>query len=214
MVRLLQGELQSEGKMQVNRVVFWILIVILPILVLLSSSTDVALDKKFYSKQGVPYPNEVVDYFSGKSSVLDIPKLNQDELSHMSDVKVLINNLRITYFTLLLIYSVLIIILLSKSKNIIEIISELLYKGGIIANIAFMILILITLLSFTSTFTTFHQIFFPQGNWEFPADSYLLQVFPESFFVAGFKQIMTSSFVVGLVILVSGIIIRFISLRK
>ena len=181
---------------------------------LLSSSTNVALDKTFYSKQGFPYPSEVVDYFSGKSSDLKIPNLNSDELSHMSDVKSLINGLRASYFILLIVYTTLIISILLISKNIIEILENLLYKGGIFANLIFIILILTTLLSFTTSFETFHQIFFPQGNWMFPANSYLIQIFPESFFVEGFKQIMASSFIVGLMILVAGIVTRFISENK
>lgn len=200
--------------MNADKLIFWVLIVILPILVLLSSSTNVALDEKFYSKQRFPYPNELVDYFSDKTENLNIPDLNQDELSHMSDVKDLIQNLRIAYFILLIIYTVLIISLLLISKNIVGILSELLYKGGIIANITFIILILIILLSFTQSFWIFHEIFFPQGNFAFPADSVLKQLFPDSIFVEGFRRIMVSSFVVGLVILVAGIIIKFISQRK
>src|SRR3989339_1703717 len=30
-------------------------------------------------------------------------------------------------------------------------------------------------------FVGFHQLFFPQGNWAFPADSYLLEIYPEPF---------------------------------
>ncbi len=196
--------------MQVNRFIFWLLIIILPILILLSSSTNVALDKKFYQKQGFPYPDELVDYFSDKTEKLNIPDLNQDELSHMSDVKDLIQDLRVVYLILLIVYTILIIVLLLISKNIIQILSELLYKGGIFANIVFIILILMILLSFTQSFWIFHEIFFPQGNFAFPADSTLKQLFPDSMFVEGFKQIMVSSFVVGLVILVVGVMIKFI----
>ena len=30
-------------------------------------------------------------------------------------------------------------------------------------------------------FTTFHQVFFPGGNWQFPEDSGLIRLFPEQF---------------------------------
>lgn len=35
---------------------------------------------------------------------------------------------------------------------------------------------------FSDLFTTFHLILFPQGNWTFPADSYLITLYPEVFF--------------------------------
>ena len=52
--------------------------------------------------------------------------------------------------------------------------------------VAWRVLVLLTLLAvafFSSFFTVFHQVFFPQGNWAFPADSRLLLTFPVPFWV-------------------------------
>ncbi len=48
------------------------------------------------------------------------------------------------------------------------------------------ILLSITILLFTSfdpIFTLFHKIFFSQGNWQFSADSLIIQTFPIEFFI-------------------------------
>jgi integral membrane protein (TIGR01906 family) len=39
-------------------------------------------------------------------------------------------------------------------------------------------------LNFDSLFTWFHGLFFAAGTWEFPADSLLIELFPESFWIA------------------------------
>lgn len=40
------------------------------------------------------------------------------------------------------------------------------------------VLLLLLLIPFNSTFTWLHTILFPQGNWQFPADSWLIMHFP------------------------------------
>lgn len=42
--------------------------------------------------------------------------------------------------------------------------------------------VLALIIPFDSVFRTFHVIFFPQGNWMFPADSVLITFYPQSFF--------------------------------
>jgi integral membrane protein (TIGR01906 family) len=43
---------------------------------------------------------------------------------------------------------------------------------------------ILMLLGWNLFFTTFHLILFPQGNWAFPAESTLIQLFPEQFWQA------------------------------
>jgi len=195
--------------MQIDEAIVWSLIIILPVIIILGSSTNVALDEKFYEKQGFPYPTVLTDYLSGKSSSLDIKELNVGELSHMSDVKTFIGKLSTTYLVLLAIYTVLAVLLLFFSKNILESLIKFFYLGGIVANVAFLALILFVLTSFDSAFVRFHEIFFSQGNWAFPADSNLIKIFPESLFVAGFEQIILSSFLVSAIILLVGLLARY-----
>ena len=55
---------------------------------------------------------------------------------------------------------------------------------------------------FDFLFTKFHHIFFPQGNWQFPASSNLINLFPQTFFYDFFYQIILVSFIISAVIFV------------
>ncbi len=41
----------------------------------------------------------------------------------------------------------------------------------------------LVLVEWSWLFEVFHHVFFPQGNWRFPAGSLLIQTYPEQFFV-------------------------------
>jgi len=43
------------------------------------------------------------------------------------------------------------------------------------------VILLLSLIIFPIFFVRFHEVLFPQGNWSFPANSILIQIFPESF---------------------------------
>lgn len=57
---------------------------------------------------------------------------------------------------------------------------SLLYSASLMLNVV-ILLCALGLLVFNSFFVTFHEVLFPQGNWQFPAESVLIQIFPESF---------------------------------
>ncbi len=199
--------------MQIDKIIIWILILILPILIISGSSINTALDKNFYNSQKFQYTKQTIDYFNGNAPILDIPNLNGNELSHMNDVKLFSNNLRNFYVYLLVIYTVLTILLFVFSTDILENVAMFLYAGGVFANMIFLLFILLVLTSFDSIFWKFHEIFFSQGNFAFPADSMIKQLFPDSMFVAGFQQIMISSFIVGLIVLLSGLALKYFKQR-
>jgi uncharacterized membrane protein len=46
-----------------------------------------------------------------------------------------------------------------------------------------LLLAAITALAFGPLFTFFHHVFFPQGNWQFPWNAYLILIFPEPFWI-------------------------------
>lgn len=47
----------------------------------------------------------------------------------------------------------------------------------------FVVIFITSLLFFKQAFIGFHALLFPQGNWEFPATSIMIQVLPEVFWV-------------------------------
>ncbi len=100
------------------------------------------------------------------------------ELSHLQDVKrVMFKADLVFYLSVLVIAS----ILLFYRKDKETLLSFL--KTAVIAEGIFVIVTLISLLlGFNYTFNLFHDVFFPQGNWQFAADSVLIQTFPIEFF--------------------------------
>ncbi|MCL2818774.1 MAG: TIGR01906 family membrane protein [Actinomycetia bacterium] len=62
---------------------------------------------------------------------------------------------------------------------------------------------LFILATFDSLFTSFHKLFFPQGNWQFASDSFLIQIFPEQFWMMCAILLITLIVLAGLLILFS-----------
>ncbi len=94
--------------------------------------------------------------------------LNEDEQSHMSDVRNLV-------------YASVVLFLLSlwSSRNF----GVHRFSGyGLLLFLAF--LTGIALKGFSGFWEKFHHVLFPQGNWSFPADSILIQLYPENYFFA------------------------------
>lgn len=67
---------------------------------------------------------------------------------------------------------------------------------------------LLALVFFDAAFALFHQVFFPQGNWQFdPATDRLVQLFPQSFWVE-------TSVAVGVVAIVIGLALAWLGGRR
>jgi len=90
------------------------------------------------------------------------------EQSHLNDVSVLI---RIA----LIVFAIICGLLLYLKPN-----ARTIYYG---AGLLTAVLLLLALLPFDKLFTSFHQVFFPQGNWQFALDSTLIQFYPFTFFM-------------------------------
>ncbi|HYD02673.1 MAG TPA: DUF1461 domain-containing protein, partial [Alphaproteobacteria bacterium] len=67
---------------------------------------------------------------------------------------------------------------------------------------------LISIFAFDSVFYTFHQIFFPQGNWMFDSNTLLITLFPKVFFVDISLRIFVYAFFQSLIFLGIGYYIR------
>jgi len=94
--------------------------------------------------------------------------LTQNEQSHMADVRTLV------YTSV-----VLFLLTLWTSRNF----GVHRFSGyGLLLVLAF--LTGIALKGFSGFWEKFHQVLFPQGNWTFPADSMLIQLYPENYFFA------------------------------
>lgn len=134
--------------------------------------------------------------FLNDRSALKLP-YTQKELAHLDDVKKLIQRTDyLIYFSLLV--STLILTYYKRKKDYI---SKLLKIGGITIIAAVIIMAIVLVFKFNAAFTVFHFFLFPQGNWLFPADSLLIQIFPLVFFQEISLKIFAVSFGIGLVMI-------------
>ncbi|MEK6964437.1 MAG: DUF1461 domain-containing protein [Nanoarchaeota archaeon] len=153
----------------------------------------------------------VILSFLSKNTLNDLlPELLENQLSaaeksHLIDVKHLIDYSRILY-GLILVAALSLIAWDLKKKRLKEL-GEGMEWAGLIS----MGLLLLSFLSsffFSSFFTVFHRIFFPLGNYAFPATSLLIQLYPEGVFLKGFEIIL------GMVLMQSVILLMFGYLLK
>ena len=134
-----------------------------------------------------------ISYLQGKEELrLDYA---DDEVSHLDDVKKVMDYLDYLFYGLML---ALTLIITHHKKNRKELLRLFSY-GGTATISAILIVFLLSLASFNAVFTVFHQLFFPQGNWIFPADSLLIQTFPIIFFVTASKNIFILSLFFGMI---------------
>ena len=135
----------------------------------------------------------LINFFLYKSNT--ISNYNENEISHMKDVKKIFLVLEI-----LLILSLLILVLcmLKLSK---QSLMQILKHSSIISLLFFLILFLLTI-NFEQTFAAFHPIFFPQGNYTFnPDTSFMKFMFPDDFFLDFLIKSLSISIVIAIIIL-------------
>jgi len=132
----------------------------------------------------------VTKYITGFSSELNVD-FDENEKSHMADVKRLIMIEEFLFIALLIWFFMLV------------------YKRKIHLNHlkkASIIIIIIALLSFIASllfekfFELFHLILFPQGNWQFNASSLMIQTYQQSFFQGFFVRAIIIAFIFSLLL--------------
>jgi len=130
---------------------------------------------------------------------------NQNELSHMEDVKHLVTGMRYALAGFLVVILGATIFLVAKGNKNITLKS---YANGGWALFGLIgAIILFVLISFNQLFTWFHQLFFQSGNWMFYTSDTLIRLFPMRFWRDAFL------FVGGLSILIAVLIILVVKKR-
>lgn len=132
-----------------------------------------------------------IDFLSGKEDLM--LNYTSSEISHMNDVKRVINYLDYAFYLSLLICTG-IITWYRKDQKLVR---KLLFYGGIFTTGFLGLLLICIFFGFDSTFNVFHKIFFPQGNWIFPIDSLLIQTFPLEFFIGMSYKIFLIALILG-----------------
>lgn len=134
----------------------------------------------------------------------------ETELSHMDDCQVLfVGGTKIAYSCLaLLALSVGFLIFKRKEITSKQINYYFIGLAGIVAMMAF--IGIYAVIDFNRAFTIFHEIFFPQGNWQFSYNSYMIQMLPSNLI---FQQLAYKIIITFFIIIVA-IIASLIILKK
>ena len=149
-------------------------IIIFPILCLLFSLLILRTDPEFTllllkNPEAAAPTKQLLNYFENNAEIPNI--FTEQEKSHLTDVKKLLNS---AYYAFGILAAILIYCAQNNWKPVVK-------KGTILLII---ILAILFFIPFDAFFTRFHQILFPQGNWQFSPDSTLIQFYPETFFIS------------------------------
>lgn len=131
--------------------------------------------------------------------------LNADALSHLDDVNDVISRFRMPLFGCALIaaFSLMSLVMLSNARAA----GRALLVGGCIAVGIFCLIGIWGVIGFNSLFTWIHGLFFVDGTWTFPAQSLLIQMYPEGFWISMGLWWLVSSCVVAAASIVIGLVI-------
>jgi len=144
---------------------------------------------------------EGVEYLGDLTFRDGTPQYNERELSHMVDVKVLVNQMiRFWYVSFAAIILILIFSIYQGWRN--EFLSGLL-KGAYLTLGLIIAILLAVFTNFNVLFTGFHRIFFEGSTWIFNYSDTLIRLFPLRFWQDAFI------FVGGFTVLGAGLIILF-----
>ncbi len=132
----------------------------------------------YFNNPAEKYLDINVTYDNGITS----PLYDQADILHMEDVKSVVW-LDYWLFVVSALYSAgyFTAMLIGKRNQKRQDLASGLKRGGIatIGLICFLGVFAVT--SFDWFFTTFHEIFFPQGNWQFPMGDHMITLFPDGF---------------------------------
>lgn len=102
-----------------------------------------------------------------------------NEINHLQDVGRLIQFSRVV-FTLSLLFLIYLYYFHHHRHTLSQLLKQI-KSASIISFWGSILIIIVFSLFWEFAFVSFHQLFFPQGNWAFPADSLLITLFPEIF---------------------------------
>lgn len=129
------------------------------------------------NQEYIPQHKVIIDYLMFKNLKIIEGTLPRDQYLHIKDVKKTLHT--ITSITVFL-STILFALSLKYKPNFdrAKLAKYSMYLLGISSAVAVSF--------FEPFFIAFHKIFFPQGNWSFPTDSILIQLYPEQFWVNAF----------------------------
>jgi hypothetical protein len=140
----------------------------------------------------------------------NLPYFTANEISHLDDVRILFNRIFLAYYICIGLTVASIAGLIEKNgKKFLKNLTILLILPAAIL-LFFLLLLFFFGQNFLPLFDKFHNVFFPQGNFAFPADSTLITLLPLGFFNDFFEKLVVSAVIISCVSIISGISISIV----
>jgi len=149
--------------------------------------------------------NSSVPVHSSFKLSFDVSSYTEDEISHLEDVKKLMHFAN-NYFVFILVIEIFLLVVIYQIDRK-QFYKPFLY-GGIISTAVLLLTLFWALMDFSSLFNLFHQIFFPQGNWQFPETGKLVNLFTASFFYQITKEIFIKSLMSSIIFIGLGLYLK------
>ncbi|MBN2422038.1 DUF1461 domain-containing protein [Candidatus Woesearchaeota archaeon] len=163
----------------------------------------------FGKEKTISVTRNLFNYFKNKE-YLDNVFFNEEEISHLYDVKVLINKFYVFYlFNLILFISSLFIVYRLKKKRFVKNIAKILVYTGLFSVLLIIsVFIFYKVTGFYFLFEKFHEILFT-GNYSFdPGVSNMKAMFPDGFFMDMSFRIGFIFVLESMIVLLTGIILK------
>ncbi|MFC1697634.1 DUF1461 domain-containing protein [Nanoarchaeota archaeon] len=215
-----------DNKWQVLIVV--LMVFSLTVFLYLNSFSTLVFNKQYYSNQyeingvydrfGVELVDNVTDnlfsYFQDES-LAEWELINEDFFSerdkmHLIDVKLMINDVLWYHYLVLLAFIIgLLLLFLINKERILHNLTTVLIGSGVLIVIITLIALLLQK-NFSQIFYNFHIMTFTNDLWMLnPAVDNLINIYPRSFFFNITKEIFMLSFVKGILLIITGLFIRY-----
>ena len=151
-----------------------------------------------------------MDFIKGKNDYLP-DKFNGREKTHLQDVRRLVLLSKAILYSLTASAGILIILSARKLKKRIDLeqfIGKILLFGGLLAITIAVLLFLLINLNFSSSFESFHKIFFQAGTYAFdPEYEIIVNIYPEELFMDLGLRIAKFVTVVSFIFMAAGTLI-------
>lgn len=176
----------------------FILISIFPLLAFLVILNFTAFDESFYEskfseynvaesvKEPLSLHQQVIGFIKGHSPELP-DSFNKREKEHLFDVRNLVSVLSIVLYFLIAVFILLLIasgMALKVSGKITNFIGKIMVFGGFLTVALALVLFVLISSDFSSTFESFHRLFFEPGSYLFdPSSESIVRLYPEQIFM-------------------------------
>jgi len=142
--------------------------------------------------------NEPIDYLSNLQNFKGQKIFTESELSHMADVKEVVQRALLTWYIILgLSVAMLVWFLVMGQWSAMR---KAFQAGGWVTFGLISALLIFLVVSFDTLFARFHQLFFAEGTWLFDESSTLIRLFPFVFWRDAFALVLTFTLLIGIIL--------------